>query len=213
MSERGKYIVIEGHDGTGKSTQVNILRETLETKGIESVKVEEPAGVPIADAIRTVVKDGTLERDPTTELLLFTAARREINRQLIIPSLEDGTWVIAARNWVSTMAYQGFGGDLQTGFIRKVTEQNTDKNYMNPDFMCILALKNKAEQERRIAERGELATPDAFESRDDRFQHEVEVGYETIAALYEVPTIDASGSIEEVTEAIWSHVHPLTEAA
>lgn len=70
MTERGKYIVIEGHDGTGKSTQVEMLRDYLINEhSIESEEIHEPAGVPIADKIRGVLKNGGLDRDAITNLL------------------------------------------------------------------------------------------------------------------------------------------------
>ena len=104
--ERGKYIVIEGHDGTGKSTQAERIRDRLQKEGIDSVEFHEPAGVPIADAIRTVIKDGSLERDGETNLLLFTAARHEIWKHAE-KELALGKWVVSARNYYSSLAYQG----------------------------------------------------------------------------------------------------------
>ncbi len=213
MSEFGKYIVLEGGDGVGKSTQVKMLQARLDGHDIESVVIEEPAGAPISSALRPIMKNDDLKRDSKTDLLLFTAARRETHQQIIIPSLEQGTWVLAARNWISTMAYQGFGDGLQTKYIREITEEYTDKIYMNPDFMCILSLKNKVETERRIAQRGQLENPDAFESRDELFKARVEEGYETIAALYDIPTIDSTPAASVVGEEIWRHIEPLTEAA
>src|SRR5680860_1336148 len=103
----GKYVVIEGHDGTGKSTQVSLIRQRLLQHDVESIEFHEPAGSPIADAIRNVIKDGNLERDATTNLFLFSAARHEIWKTQALPALELGKWVIASRNYYSSLAYQG----------------------------------------------------------------------------------------------------------
>lgn len=213
MTELGKYIVLEGHDGTGKSTQVDLLQDRLRSTGIQSVKVEEPAGAPIADALRTIIKNGNLERDGVTNLLLFTAARREIDRQVILPKLEQGTWVLAARNWISTMAYQGYGEGLNRDDIWETTKQFTSPGYVNPDFTCVLSLRDEIERTKRIEQRGELENPDTFESRDQDFQNRVKTGYEELAHLFKLPVIDASSAPEDIAEEVWEHIEPLTEAA
>lgn len=213
MPERGKYLIFEGHDATGKSTQVDIARAKLKARGINSVKVEEPAGAPIADELRTIIKDGDLERDGLTNLLLFTAARHEICRQTIEPALEEGTWVVAARNWVSTLAYQGMGESIDEKRILDMTREFTGESYFNPAFFCVLVVRDEIERKRRIMERGKLEKPDAFESRDAEFQERVHEGYLSVVESQGLRVIDASPPAEEVGEEVWSHIEPLTEAA
>jgi dTMP kinase len=202
MEEKGRYIVIEGHDGTGKSTQVEMLREYLEQRGIASEEVHEPDGVPIASELRTIIKNGNLERDPITNLLLFTAARRAIYEQKIAPTLDRGAWVLAARNWISTVAYQGYGEGLDPNLVKSVTRQFTDLHYMLPDWTVVLTLEDNEQRAERIAERGELENPDTFESKDDEFQDRVKNGYLDIAKKSSIQTIDASPSKEEVHQQI-----------
>jgi dTMP kinase len=200
---RGKYIVIEGHDGTGKSTQVEMLREYLkQDHAIESEEIHEPAGVPIADELRTIIKNGELDRDPLTNLLLFTAARREIYRQKIVPALGRGAWVLAARSWISTVAYQGYGEGLDPDYIKKVTREFTDIHYMIPDWTTILDVSDETLRTQRISERGELENPDTFESKDDEFQMKVKTGYLEIAHKNSIAIIDASPSKEAVHQQI-----------
>lgn len=206
MPERGKYIVIEGHDGTGKSTQVEMLHEHLSEEGIEAVQIHEPAGVAIADELRKIIKNGELDRDGETNLLLFTAARRELFRQVIAPTLGRGAWVLAARNWRSTAAYQGYGEGLSINEIEAITRKYTDEAYLNPDFECILSLQSEQERAKRIAKRGELENPDTFESRGDDFQTKVENGYLDIARKDGLLVIDASPSPEEIHEEIWERI-------
>ncbi|MEK7621113.1 MAG: dTMP kinase [Patescibacteria group bacterium] len=213
MSERGKYVVIEGHDGTGKSTQVDMLRARLSGNYIKAISVEEPAGAPIADELRKIIKNGELERDPTTNLLLFTAARRATDIQIIQPALERGEWVVAARNWVSTLAYQGYGEGENLDDIWSMTEQFTGPRYISPDFICVLSLQNEIERTERIGQRGELENPDTFESRGDDFQQDVERGYLEVADQWGIPVIDASGTKAQINDKIWRHIEPLTEAA
>lgn len=192
----GKYIVIEGNDGTGKSTQVELLSEYLNSRGIETVTMHEPAGTPIADTIRTVIKNGELERDARTNLLLFTAARHE-NWRSASQALKVGKWVISARNYLSTEVYQGYGEGLDITEIHALTKEYTDERYMRPDFTFVLTLTDE-ERTRRIAERGVLEAKDTFESRDREFQERLNHGYVELAARYDFPTLDASRPIDDI---------------
>ncbi|MCA9335077.1 dTMP kinase [Candidatus Saccharibacteria bacterium] len=217
MSEQtGRYIVIEGHDGTGKSTQVDILRERLATYSIDSVEFSEPALDPkdgnedilIADALRTIIKNGTLERNPLTDLFLFSAARHEKWHRKAIPALALGKWVIASRNYYSTEAYQGYGKGLDLNLIHAQTLLATDERYMQPDIAVILNLENETERQRRIDSRGELETPDAFESLGNDFQSRVQQAYPHIAERYAVPIISAVGTPATVSKKIWAVIKP-----
>ncbi len=208
MERPGKYVVIEGHDGTGKSTQVTLLREKLTEQGIDSIEFHEPEGTPIASAIRTVIKNGDLERDGMTNLLLFSAARHDIWTRYALPSLKMGKWVIAARNYYSTLAYQGYGEGLDLELIRSITEQVTDAQYMKPDIAIILDLDNEEERQKRIAARGELENPDTFETKDSDFQSRVKNAYLDIAQKQQVHVLSASKSTEEVADDIWKVVEP-----
>lgn len=202
---RGKYIVIEGSDGTGKSTQVAMLREKLKEKGIDSIEFHEPGGLPITDSIRSVILNAELQREPTTNLLLFTATRHELWKKAR-KKLEAGTWVIAARNYFSTLVYQGFGEGVDKQLIRDITQQFTDDLYIQPDLAVILTLENQAEREARIHNRGRLAVADTFESKDDSFQQTVQDGYHKLAEEYNLPLISAGNSREAIAEKIFSLV-------
>lgn len=198
----GKYIVIEGHDGTGKSTQVGLLRSYLAKRGIESIEFHEPEGTPMADALRTIIKNGELERSAKTNLLLFTAARHEIWHERALPALKMGTWVVAARNYYSTLAYQGYGEGLDRELITSLTAQFTDERYLRPDLSVILTLDDASERARRIGERGELETRDTFESRPEYFQGRVQAGYVQIAHEHHLPIISAQQTPQAVFEEI-----------
>lgn len=205
--EKGKYIVIEGHDGTGKSTQAELIRERLQKEGIDSIEFHEPAGVPIADAIRTVIKNGSLERDGETNLLLFTAARHEIWKRAE-KELTLGKWIVSARNYYSSLAYQGYGEGLSLDLITDTMRTFTSDHYLNPDIAIILNIDDQV-RKGRISERGELENPDTFESRDSDFQSKVNNGYIQIASTYSLPIIDAGQSIDQVTDEIWQYITPL----
>ena len=185
------------------------MRQKLLERGINSIEFHEPAGTPMADAIRTVIKNGKLGRDATTNLLLFSAARHEIWHNRAIAELETGKWVIAARNYYSTLAYQGYGEGLDLNLIETVTRQTTDDLYMNPDVALILDLDDEEERFKRIGKRGELENPDAFESKDDIFQSKVRNGYLAIAKTHNIETISASQPIEKVTVDLWNIIQKL----
>lgn len=210
MSERGKYIVIEGNDGTGKSSQVQELRRRLGVQGISSIEIHEPDGVPIAAELRPIIKNANLQRDPWSNVLLFTVARRLNWLQAMQPALEKGTWVLAARNWVSTAVYQGYGEGVDLASIKDRTRADVGDDYLVPDLALILSLKDSAQRQSRISGRGELDNPDTFESRGGEFQSKLEDGYERFAKDNGIEIIDASPAADIVAAEIWKRVKPLT---
>lgn len=207
-TQEGKYIVIEGHDGTGKTTQADLLQQYLESRGKRVIHLKEPGGSPVAEAIRGVILNGNLERTPMTNILLFTANRHELWHAKILPELEKGTWVVATRNYWSTLAYQGYGEGMNASIITAITSTFTDKRYMKPDFSVMLVLKD-VNAKHRIAQRGKLENPDPFESKNDDFQQRVARGYEAIAREYDIDSVDASASIDDVHAAIRQRIEYL----
>lgn len=204
---QGKYIVIEGQDGTGKTTQADLLQEYLEARGITVIHIKEPGGSPVSEATRKVILDSSLPRTSMTNALLFTANRHELWHAVIEPALDAGIWVICTRNYWSTLAYQGYGEGMDLSVISAIAETFTSKDYMQPDYGIILAFDNIAERQKRIAERGQLATPDTFESKESDFQTRVQNAYHSIAKQLAVPVIDASQSIESIQTAIRDRIN------
>lgn len=215
MAHSGTYIVIEGTDGTGKSTQAELLVQKLQALGHTVVQFHEPDGVAIAHELRKVIVNGALERSALTNVLLFTAARRENWLQQGLPALERGDYVVTTRNYFSTLAYQAVAEGLDRGctqaedidYIESLTRDATDERYITPDYAMILDLEDETERARRIAKRGVLATPDTFESRNNDFQHRIIEGYRTIAAIKNIPVISAAQSPEVIAQDIWNYIH------
>ncbi len=109
----GKFITLEGIEGMGKTTQLNVIADYLKQKNIPVMTTREPGGTPIAEALRKIVLTDTSESIASkTELLLFYAARLQHYENLIKPALEKGTWVISDRFYDATFAYQGGGREL-----------------------------------------------------------------------------------------------------
>lgn len=192
---QGNYVVIEGIDGTGKSTQVELLAKHYQSQGYVVTVVEEPSSdnlaqtTPIAHYLRTIIKNGNLRRDPEINLALLSAARHELWEHIIQPALERGETILASRNYFSTLAYQGHGEGLSQEHIRQVTALFTSQRYLVPDYLIILMLNNEQERMHRIQQRGALATPDTFESQGVDFQQRVYAGYGALARDYQVPII------------------------
>ena len=213
MTGRGTYIVIEGNDGTGKSTQIELLTEYLKGQGIDAIMVEEPGSedleksTPVANYLRSIIKNGELHRDAEINLALFSAARRELWQNKISPALDRGAVVLSARNYFSTLAYQGRGEGLDERHIIEITRLFTSERYISPDLLLLLTLEDETERALRINKRGALETPDTFEARDGNFQTRVNVGYVDLAHEHVIPTISCldrtrGKTIEEIQEEI-----------
>lgn len=196
------YIVIEGQDGTGKSTQARLLKEHFEKQGKEVVVMDEPDGdLPQAHDIHDliVVRGKDYNMEPMTNVLLFTAARYELWRKIAEPVLKNGGVVISARNWWSTLAYQGYGEGVSRNKIIKLTHESLPEKYVNPDKGFVLTVSDEVRLARQDS-RGKKK--ETFESKPDEFQQKVNNAYPKIAKEFGLKIIDASGTIEEVFDLI-----------
>ncbi len=191
------YIVIEGGDGTGKSTVIDALAKKLKYDGQEVVIVHEPGGNQIAEQLRTIIKNGQLKRQPITNLLMFTAARAEAWHDVIKPALDAGKTVISSRNWFSSWVYQGYAEDLGTDYVEKLSEMSLDNNYLWPDYSIILTLDHKISLE-RVKKRPDSDKNDTFETKPEDFHQKVNDGYIKLAKKFNLPTVDASQPPEKV---------------
>ncbi|MBR3595000.1 dTMP kinase [Candidatus Saccharibacteria bacterium] len=194
------YIVIEGQDGTGKSTQAELFAEHFRAAGRPVLTLHEPDGdLPQAHDLHDLilVKGKDYHLAPLTNVVLFTAARLELWHKLAEPVLKQGGVVISARNWWSTLAYQGYGEGVSRSKIIRLTKEMLPKNYVEPDKSVILTLPDKIREEREQARGKALET---FEVKGSDFQQKVNHAYETIARDLHIPILEATGSIEEVHE-------------
>lgn len=205
MQTQGKYIVIEGNDGTGKSTQVDILAEKLEKAGKKVHKIHEPGGSAVSDEIRKIIKNGKLPRKPLTNLLLFTASRYEIWQE-VEEKLQAGYYVLASRNWFSTLTYQGYGEGLDIKQIKKITTDFLPAKYIKPDF-CVILTIGEIDRVKRLKLRDENSAKDTFESKDISFQSRVNYGYDKISEELQVSKISTDKSPEKVGDEIWQKLN------
>ena len=194
------YIVIEGQDGTGKSTQAKLLAEYYRGQGKKVVILEEPDGdLPQAHDLHDMILTRGYDLEPLTNVLLFTAARVELWHKIAEPVLQDGGVVISARNYWSTLAYQGYGEGISRKKIIRLTKAMLPERYINPDFGFILTVSDKIRLTRQDNRGKEKET---FEAKNDDFQQRVNHAYPKIAHEFNLTEIDAAPSIEEIFEII-----------
>ena len=160
----GKFIVIEGLEGAGKSSAIAIIKDTLTAAGIDFITTREPGGTPMAEAIRECVKQDWEEPiAQSTELLLMYAARSQLVNNIIKPELSSGKWVIADRHDWSSIAYQGGGREIDLADLRALKQITMGE--FEPDFTIYLDIDPKVGLA-RAASRGAL---DRIELAGDAF--------------------------------------------
>ncbi|MCF2950389.1 dTMP kinase [Paraglaciecola aquimarina] len=178
MQTKGKFIVIEGLEGAGKSTAVSIISDAIQAAGHQLVNTREPGGTAMAEAIRECVKNDWPDEKVTiqAELLLMYAARAQLVQNVILPNLEKGCWVLGDRHDMSSRAYQGGGREIDSVMIdslRKITLSGFE-----PDFTLYLDVEPK-EGLKRAKGRGEL---DRIEQEDLSFFERTRDRYLALAA-------------------------------
>jgi dTMP kinase len=199
MSSNGKFIVIEGLEGAGKSTAIATVKQYLESRGHQVVCTREPGGTPLAEQLRSLVKQANPEEQiaPETELLLMYASRVQLLNNVIRPALSAGNWVLADRHDLSSRAYQGGGrqlGDKLIDTLRQAVLGNT-----RPDLTLYLDL-DPALGLARAASRGEL---DRIEQEQLGFFQRTRAKYLEIAGKEpNIVVIDASQPLAEVQQAL-----------
>lgn len=197
------FVTLEGPDGAGKSTQARLLADAL---GPEAVLLREPGGTPAGERLRELLKDGSLELEPRTELLLFCAARAELVERVIRPTLAAGRDVVCDRFVDSTVAYQGSARGLGTELV--ATLNAIAVAGCMPDRTILLELDPAVAAE-RMGGRGEPgAAPDRFESEGADFQHRVGEAFAELARAEpeRVRAVAASGVVADVHERILAAV-------
>ncbi|MBQ5812425.1 dTMP kinase [Candidatus Saccharibacteria bacterium] len=196
------YIVIEGQDGTGKSTQAELLKQHFEKQNKQVVMLEEPDGdLPQAHDLHDLILTRGYHLEPLTNVLLFTAARVELWQKIAEPILKHGGIVVSSRNYWSTLAYQGYGEGISRSKIIRLTKQMLPERYFYPDHGFILTLSDQARLTRQD-NRGKAI--ETFEAKPDSFQQKVNSAYPKIAKEFNLHLIDASGTIEEIHQLILS---------
>ncbi len=192
----GKFITLEGGDGTGKSTQARLLSEFLEQNNVKPLLTREPGGAPGSDEVRELILTGDPDRwDAVGETLLFYASRRNHLRLTVWPALARGEWVISDRFADSTIAYQGYGNQLGVDQVMKVHEVTVGD--FEPDLTFILDIDVKTGLART---QGREHNEDRFERMEIEFHERMREGFLEIAKQHpnRCVIINADQDIESV---------------
>ena len=188
------FIVLEGVEGAGKSTQARLLSQWIEGFGFAVVMTREPGGTPVGEAIRRIVLDrGDLTMPAETELFLILGARAAFTKEVVRPALQEGKVVLADRFDLSTFAYQGFGRGLDLARVREANAIATGG--LKPDLSLILDLP----VEEGLARKGGGQDGDRIEKEGAAFLSRVLDGYRVLAKEDEtIRLIPAQGTPEDV---------------
>lgn len=200
----GVFIVFEGIDGSGKSTQLGALQERLRGHGIAAVVIREPGGTPVGEQIRQILLDRPLEMEPMTELLLYEASRSELTRRVLRPALNEGHVVLADRFAMASLAYQSYGRGLDFTIVHKFNIIATDG--IEPSMTIILDVPVE------IAFARKRHAFDRLERAGREFHERVREGYRQLAQR--VPNsilLDGTRPADELAKQVWEAVQPLLE--
>ena len=197
------FISFEGADACGKSTQVQLLAETLRTQGRELIITREPGGTKVAEKIRDILLDKELQISAHGELLLYLAARAEHVQQVIKPALQAGKIVICDRFLDSTLVYQGLARGLGLTEVLRLNDFATQG--LLPQVTFWLAATREVLELRRLR-RG--VPQDRLELEQESFKELVRQGFAQLQELYpaRIKKIDASQEISAVQAAIWHNL-------
>lgn len=200
MGARGVFVVLEGGDGCGKSTQVKRLVSRLLDLGREVVATREPGATETGAAIRLLVLGGD-HLDPRAEALLIAADRAEHVAEVIRPALDRGAVVVSDRYIPSSLAYQGVARGLGVEEIARLSEWATGG--LAPDLVVVLDVP-AADAERRRA-----APQDRMEREPAEFRARVNQAYRDLADRFGWALVDGTAPIEDVADEVWKLVRPL----
>jgi len=197
---RPGFIVFEGIDGCGKSTQMDLLAEWFAQRALPCVRTREPGGVAIAEKIRELLIDpGNHEMNRRCELLLYLAARAQHVEEKVIPSLQSGHWVLCDRFEEASFAYQAFGRDQDLAQLVALNDYATAHTVA--DLTIVFDLPCSVAAKRIAAGRGQT---DRMEAGGARFFERVRDGYLHRAQAFadRIKVVDATGDIATIKESV-----------
>lgn len=208
MTERrGRFITLEGTDGSGKSTQMRLLAERLRDRGRRVVETQEPGGTDIGKQIREILLDGRNGAlCPVAEMLLYFAARAQNFDEIIMPAWRDGAIVLSDRFTDSTLAYQGSGRELGPGVVMQL--HDIACHGLQPDLTIYLDIDVETSLQRAASRNGRKG--DRMEEQSSEFFERVHKAYRDLAAgnPERIRVVDGRGSLSEVSGRIWGVVEP-----
>ena len=199
---RGKFIVFEGIDGCGKTTQINEISKWLPNSGLfgknsKFVKTREPGGSLLGKKLRNLILENNENNEPSSlaELLLYSADRAEHVSKIISPTLDKGDWVLSDRFSDSTLAYQGYGRNINLEIIKNIESIVCQGEY--PDLTIFLEISPEESILRR-----KNSIPDRIESEGIKFLQKVNEGFKLLAKEKNWKVISATKNINTISKEI-----------
>lgn len=195
----GRFITVEGIEGAGKTTAMEMISSWLRDRGEQVVTTREPGGTPLGEELRGVLlghrEDGM---SPEAEVLLMFAARAEHLERVIRPALSEGAWVVCDRFTDASIAYQGAGRGLGVARIESLAQ------WLHPDIEPGLTLWLDLPVAKGLARAAGRSAPDRFEAEKAEFFHRIQAGYASIAQRYpqRIQRVDAEQPLDQVQAAI-----------
>lgn len=197
------FITFEGIDGSGKSTQIELLKQHYNKQGKEVILIREPGGTELSENIRELLLNKNYQITPESELLLFNAARNDLFTKVIKPALKQDKIILSDRFYDSTVAYQSYGRGLEietVSFVNKLATHSTQ-----PDITFYLKIDLETSKSRN-----ESKTKDRIEKAGDKFFEDVKNGFDQLAKnTPRIKTINATGKIQETHKKILSYLNEI----
>lgn len=208
---RGRFITFEGGEGCGKSTQIRLLADRLRASGKDILLAREPGGTPLAERIRSLVRE-ELDDPPNAraETLLFLASRAQLVASVLRPALASGKWVLCDRFADSTFAYQGYGRGFDLAELKRLNGFATGG--LVPDRTVLLTVSpDVAARRMRMREAATHTSADRMERAGEDFHKRLNEGFLSLAAAEpdRFSVIESDGTVEEVSERIWNSIRPM----
>ena len=203
---RGKFIVIEGCDGSGKTTVTNAVYEKLVEEGYPIIHTREPGGINIAEQIRAVILNPeNTAMDDRTEALLYAASRRQHLMEKVLPALEEGKSVLCERYVYSSLAYQGYARGIGIDEVLSINEFAIEHHF--PDRTIYLDIDAKTGLD-RLENR---ENKDRLDQEKLSFHEKVYEGYQIVNERYKdnIEIIDSNRPIEEVIDDVFTYIKTL----
>lgn len=201
--KRGIFIVLEGPDRSGKSTQATLLKAWLEERGRKVVVTREPGGTSVAEKVREILLDPESEIAPLTELFLYETSRAQHTVEKILPALKAGKVIISDRYTFSTVAYQGYGRGLDLKTVETLNRIATLD--LKPDLTIVFDIPDKVFAEREKTRPGR----DRIERAPDAFRRRVNRAYKLLARRPGAVRVDGGRSVDEIQADIRARVELL----
>jgi len=203
------FITLDGGDGCGKSTQIRLLAEKLQSQNNEVVCCRDPGSTPLGDAVRNIVLNRQeLHLADIAEVLLFSAARAQLVREVIRPALETGKIVLSDRFLLSTLVYQCYAGGVPKEVLESISAEAVGKTL--PDLGIVLDIPYEVAVQRV----GHRAAPDRMERKGEEYHRRVREGFLKYAAETDrYAVIDATPPPDEVAHTVWQIVSALPLSA